>query len=96
VIPVLVEGATMPEAADLPDELKALVRRNALKLSHDRFRIESELLASTVGRVLEKVEASRRELQERERLETERRETEENERLEAERRQKEEMPTSHV
>ena len=50
VIPVLVEGATMPEAADLPDELKALVRRNALKLSHDRFRTESEQLASTVGR----------------------------------------------
>jgi TIR domain len=60
VIPVLVEGATMPEAADLPDDLKALVRRNALKLSHDRFRTESELLASTVGRVLEEAEARRR------------------------------------
>jgi TIR domain-containing protein len=91
VIPVLVEGATMPEAADLPDELKALVRRNALKLSHDRFRTESELLASTVGRVLENAEARRRELEERERLETERRETEEKERREAERRQKEEQ-----
>ena len=91
VIPVLVEGATMPEAADLPDELKALVRRNALKLSHDRFRPESELLASTVGRVLENAEARRRELEERERLETERRETEEKERREAERRQKEEQ-----
>jgi hypothetical protein len=89
VIPVLVEGATMPEAADLPDELMALVRRNALKLSHDRFRAESDLLASTVGRVLENVEARRREHEERERLETERRETEEKERREAERRQKE-------
>jgi TIR domain len=89
VIPVLVEGATMPEAADLPDELMALVRRNALKLSHDRFRAESELLASTVGRVLENAEARRREQEERERLETERRETEEKERREAERRQKE-------
>jgi tetratricopeptide (TPR) repeat protein len=91
VIPVLVEGATMPEAADLPDELKALVRRNALKLSHDRFRPESELLASTVGRVLENAEARRRELEERERLETERRETEGKECREAERRQKEEQ-----
>jgi len=90
VIPVLVEGATMPEAADLPDELKALVRRNALKLSHDRFRTESELLASTVGQVLEKAEAKRREREETERLETKRRETEEKERREAERRQKEE------
>jgi hypothetical protein len=66
-----------------------LIRRNALKLSHDRFRTESELLASTVGQVLEKAEAKRREQEERERLETERRETEERERREAERRQKE-------
>jgi hypothetical protein len=85
VIPVLVEGATMPDAADLPDELKALARRNALKLSHDRFRTESELLAATVGRVLENAEARRREQEERERLETERRETEEKERREVER-----------
>jgi hypothetical protein len=89
VIPVLVEGATMPDAADLPDELTALVRRNALKLSHDRFRAESELLASTVRRVLESAEARRREQEEREGLETARRETEEMERREAERRQKE-------
>jgi hypothetical protein len=89
VIPVLVEGATIPEAADLPDDLKALVRRNALKLSHDRFRTESELLASIVGQVLEKAEAKRREQEEGERLETERRETEENELREAERGQRE-------
>jgi hypothetical protein len=81
----------MPEAADLPDELKALARRNALKLSHDRFRTESEQLASTVGQVLEKVEARRRELEEKERLETERNETEEKERREAARQQKEEQ-----
>ena len=91
VIPVLVEGATMPEAADLPDELKALIRRNALKLSHDRFRTESEQLASTVERVLENTEARRRELQESERLDTKRREIEQKERRESERRQKEEQ-----
>jgi hypothetical protein len=33
VIHVLVEGATMPEVGDLPDELKSFVRRNALNLS---------------------------------------------------------------
>jgi hypothetical protein len=38
----------------------------------------SELLASTVGRVLVNAETRRRELEERMRLETERRETEEN------------------
>jgi hypothetical protein len=43
VIPVLVDGASMPRSRDLPDDLKALVRRNALQLSHDRFRTDSEL-----------------------------------------------------
>src|SRR5215469_5622770 len=48
VIPVLVEGASMPRAGDLPDDLKALSRRNALQLSHDRFRGDSERLVSAV------------------------------------------------
>ena len=38
VIPVLVDGASMPQSRDLPDDLRALARRNALQLSHDRFR----------------------------------------------------------
>jgi streptogramin lyase len=37
VIPVLVEGATMPRAEDLPDDLKALARRHARELSHARW-----------------------------------------------------------
>ena len=37
VVPVLVEGATMPAAGELPDNLKALVRRNALEIGHTRF-----------------------------------------------------------
>ncbi len=37
VIPVLVEGATMPRAEELPDDLKALARRNARELSHARW-----------------------------------------------------------
>ena len=52
VIPVLVDGASMPRICDLPDDLKALVRRNALQLSHDRFRTDSERLASAVERTL--------------------------------------------
>ena len=71
VIPVLVDGATMPEVGDLPDDLKALVRRNAIKLSHDRFRTESELLASTVARVLEKAAPGRCEREAEDRLEAE-------------------------
>jgi hypothetical protein len=61
VIPVLVDGASMPRSGDLPDDLKALVRRNALQLSHERFRTDSERLASAVERALEKTAAERRE-----------------------------------
>jgi hypothetical protein len=53
VIPVLVEGASMPRAAELPEELKPLARRNALSLSHERFRADSERLIDSVGEVLE-------------------------------------------
>jgi hypothetical protein len=72
VIPVLVDGVSMPRSCDLPDDLKALVRRNALQLSHDRFRTDSERLASAVERALEKTAAERREREEKERLEAER------------------------
>jgi hypothetical protein len=36
-IPVLVEGASMPRAEDLPEPLVGLSRRNALRLSHESF-----------------------------------------------------------
>ena len=41
VIPVLVEGASMPDAEELPDSLKPLLRRHALRVSHPTF--ESDL-----------------------------------------------------
>ena len=81
----------MPEVGDLPDELKGLVRRNALQLSHERSRTDSERLASAVERALEKTAAERREGEEKERLEAEHRETEAKERFKAEQRQKEEQ-----
>ena len=37
VFPVLVHGATMPEAKDLPDELKPLAFQQALSVRHDSF-----------------------------------------------------------
>ena len=84
VIPVLVDGASMPLRSDLPDDLQALVRRNALQLSHERFHTDSERLASAVGRALEKTAVERREPQETERLKTEYGERKEKELLEAE------------
>ena len=46
IIPVLVEGATMPRRSELPDVLGDLVRRHAFELSHNRFRDE-------IGRLLQ-------------------------------------------
>jgi hypothetical protein len=53
VIPVLVDGASMPRERDLPDDLKALVRRNALEVRHDSFGGDSERLIAAVERALE-------------------------------------------
>jgi hypothetical protein len=89
----------MAESRDLPDDLKALVQRNALPISHDRFRTDSERLEAAVKLVLEKtaaerlerLEAEKRQREEQVRLaerleaqQTERRKTESKERLEAE------------
>jgi hypothetical protein len=52
VISVLVDGASIPRSGDLPDDLEALVRRNALQFSHDRFRTDSKQLASAVVEAL--------------------------------------------
>src|SRR5271165_2666190 len=91
VIPVLVDGALMPRPGDLPDDLKALVRRNALQLSHDRFRADSQRLASAVERALEKTAPDRGEREQRERAAAEIRECQEKEQLDARRREHEEQ-----
>jgi hypothetical protein len=59
VIPVLVDGASMPRSADLPDELKTLVRLQALKVSQDRFRSDSEPLITAVDQALKEARAER-------------------------------------
>lgn len=48
VIPLLVGGAKMPRAADLPDDCSGLVRRNAVELSHTRFSADIDRLAESV------------------------------------------------
>jgi uncharacterized membrane protein YhaH (DUF805 family) len=52
VIPVLVDGARMPTAEELPDSLKPLSRRNAITLSHQRFGHEVDELAWALERAL--------------------------------------------
>ncbi|HTJ03281.1 MAG TPA: toll/interleukin-1 receptor domain-containing protein, partial [Methylovirgula sp.] len=53
VIPVLINGARMPRATDLPDPLKPLVRRQAIEISHTRFDSDSERLTRVVQRALD-------------------------------------------
>jgi len=52
VIPVLVDGASMPTAKELPDSLKPLSRRNAVTLSHHHFGPEVDELARALQRAL--------------------------------------------
>jgi TIR domain len=52
VVPVLVEGAVLPQAADLPTSLRLLVRRQALMLSHVGFGAEVSRLIAAVHAVL--------------------------------------------
>ena len=51
-IPVLVAGARMPNRDDLPPELRAITRRNALDLSDQRWRYDVGRLISTLDELL--------------------------------------------
>jgi uncharacterized membrane protein YhaH (DUF805 family) len=52
VIPVLVDGASMPRASDLPDALQPLLRRNAVEFAHHRFAADCDDLARNIKRAL--------------------------------------------
>ena len=51
VIPVLVGGAAMPLAAELPESLAALSRRQALEIRDARFEEDARLLAGALQQV---------------------------------------------
>ncbi len=52
IVPVLVGGARMPEADELPPELARFARRQALDLSDVRFSADFDRLVSTIEREL--------------------------------------------
>jgi hypothetical protein len=52
VIPVLVDGAVMPNRYDLPESLQDLARRNAVRLDHATFRSDVATLLDAVQRAL--------------------------------------------
>lgn len=48
VVPVLVHGAKMPSAEDLPDDLKELAFRNAVELTHARWDSDVQVLVKAL------------------------------------------------
>jgi uncharacterized membrane protein HdeD (DUF308 family) len=52
VIPVLVDGATMPRTEDLPDGLKKLTRRSGIEVIDTHFDMDVERLARTLQEVV--------------------------------------------
>ncbi len=48
VVPVLVDGARLPKADELPDDLKSLVRRNAIELRNTQFGRDADALADSI------------------------------------------------
>jgi hypothetical protein len=52
VVPVLVDGARMPKASELPDSLRPLVRRQAVEMRHAHFGKDAGELIARMGEVL--------------------------------------------
>jgi TIR domain len=52
VIPVLIQGATMPTQADLPARMQGLARRNALEMSDSHWNDDWEQLTRGIDRLL--------------------------------------------
>jgi len=93
VIPVLVDGASMPRSTELPNVLKLLALRRALQVNHDSFDADAQRLIDHLELALKeagnsKVFNSRRLPEEHKRKEKETRET--GERKIVERREQEE------
>jgi TIR domain len=53
VVPVLVDGAQLPAEADLPEDLRPLVRRQALDLADGRWKGDVQRLCDTLDRLPE-------------------------------------------
>ena len=52
VIPVLVDGASMPQPSDLPPSLQPLARRHAVEVAHHRFASDCDTLAQSIERAI--------------------------------------------
>ena len=59
VIPILLGDAEMPETPELPEPLQALLRRQAVRLSHASFHKDVDLLLERLGRKVKRRTARR-------------------------------------
>jgi hypothetical protein len=57
VVPVLVRSAKMPRAEELPDDLKELAYRNAVELTHARWKSDVDVLVRALRPYMEDPEA---------------------------------------
>jgi TIR domain len=48
VLPILVDGALMPQSEQLPDDVKGILGKNALPLRHERFDDDTENIVFTI------------------------------------------------
>src|SRR5262249_14481041 len=60
VIPVLVHDAQMPKSDELPEAIRSLARRNAVRLTHERFKADAQGLISAIQQALEETSTLRR------------------------------------
>jgi hypothetical protein len=56
VIPVLVHDARMPRPDELPEGLRPLARRNAIRLTHERFRADVQGLVKALQQALKEID----------------------------------------
>jgi hypothetical protein len=61
VIPVLIGDTPMPHPEQLPEVLRPLARRNAVRLTHERFRADTQGLVKALEHALAEIEEARQE-----------------------------------
>jgi hypothetical protein len=59
VIPVLVGDAQMPRSDELPEELRPLARRNAVRLTYERFRADLQGFVKALKLALDEIDGGR-------------------------------------
>jgi TIR domain len=89
VIPVLVDGMTMPNEDNLPSPLQPITRRNAFEISNARFNYDVDQLINVVRKILDATEERHRwEAEEQLKAEAERLREHERQRFEEEAKRK--------